>query len=292
MKKHTDISFYALTKIPTASFTFSITECSLYVPHWIRKRGIHSDIWEQSNSNIHQSHEPLLKKSSSWSTPSLLIRKLRWIVPQSASLNFPFSNIQHKLLDFREHVAYMRLNIWSWLSFGVTEVYLGVDFLIISGHKLFGWVRARELVSERGLITIPGFYETDKGRGSEQLWRNTRTNRAKELLAQKGEENMGEKKNNNNNRCLLPPFTNLCRMCLSCLTLFILISVLLLFQSSPLTGVKTHRKLLPQWDFSHIFHSLGICAFAGDAPLCEPRTSPHTNSLTNQPPDTLFSRHS
>lgn len=100
-----------------------------------------------------------------------------------------------------------------------------------------------------------------------------------------------KKNNNNNNRCLLPPFTNLCRMCLSCLTLFILISVLLLFQSSLLTGVKTHRKLLPQWD-SHIFRSLGICALTGDAPLCEPCTSPHTNSLTNQPPDTLFSRHS
>lgn len=138
MKKHTDVSFYALTKIPTASFTFSVTECPLYVPQWIWKWGIHSDIWEQSNPNIHQSHEPLLKKSSSWSR-ILLSRKLRWIVPQSASLNFPFSNIQHKLFYFSEHVAYMRLNIWSWLSFAVTEEYLRVYFLINSRHKLFGW---------------------------------------------------------------------------------------------------------------------------------------------------------
>lgn len=42
---------------------------------------------------------------------------------------------------------------------------------------------------------------------------------------------------------------NLCRMCLSCLTFFILISILLLCWSSPLSGVKIHRKLLPQWDF-------------------------------------------
>lgn len=46
---------------------------------------------------------------------------------------------------------------------------------------------------------------------------------------------------------------NWCRMCLSCPTLFILISILLLCSSSPLTSVKIHRKLLPQWDFSHIF---------------------------------------
>lgn len=60
---------------------------------------------------------------------------------------------------------------------------------------------------------------------------------------------------------------NSCRMCLSCLTLFILISILLLCWSSPLTSVKIHRKLWPQWDFSHIFRSLGIWMFTGSVPL-------------------------
>jgi len=69
---------------------------------------------------------------------------------------------------------------------------------------------------------------------------------------------------NNNNHYLLPPFTNFYRMCLSCLALFILISILLLCWSCPLTSVKIHRKHLPQWDFSHIFYSMGIWMFIGD----------------------------
>ncbi len=73
--------------------------------------------------------------------------------------------------------------------------------------------------------------------------------------------------NNNNNHYLLPLFMNFCRMCLSCLALFILTSILLLCWSSSLTSVKIHRKLLPQWDFSHIFGSLGIWKFMGGLPI-------------------------
>lgn len=60
--------------------------------------------------------------------------------------------------------------------------------------------------------------------------------RKEHLLKKKGGKN-------NNNRYLLPLFMNCCRMCLSWLALFILISILLLSQSFILTTVKIHRKL-------------------------------------------------
>lgn len=101
----------------------------------------------------------------------------------------------------------------------------------------------------------------------QQLWRNTATNRAKAACARsKKTKRARERKQGwkNNKHHLLPLCMHFYRICLSFLVQFILISVLLLCLSSPLTDVKMHRKLLPWPDFSHIFCTLGIWEFTGD----------------------------
>lgn len=137
-------------------------------------------------------------------------------------------------------------------------------------RKLLGWGHLRVCVCA-SWINLSGLLQAcdpnlgssclgkrTRGDGQQQLWRNTTANGAKKLLFRRFRKKEENNKSKHNNHCLLPLFSNLSRMCLSCLTLFILISILLLCGSCPLGSVKIHRKLLPQWDFSHIFCSLGI----------------------------------
>lgn len=125
------------------------------------------------------------------------------------------------------------------------------------------WVQKASVLVITARTAVQEKYK--KGCWLEQLWRNTTTNRAKQA-PDRGPEKEGE----NTGEQIKTKTTSFLFLCTPAgyvfhpLVQFILISILLLCLSSPLTDVKIHRKLLPQWDFSHIFCTPGIQMSTGD----------------------------